>query len=126
HDPHWLAAPFDRTHFTGRDVGNIDLDGRSGRAGLLGRREGADKRHCRRNACHTADGTGRSYPETARWIRREVGVNRWGIIELCRNLTHSSILIHALPGHTIYCFWLCTIALAAYYSVSPLGGEIFQ
>src|SRR3546814_5073388 len=102
HDPDRLAAPFDRNHLAGSDIRDVDFDRGARRTRFFRRRKGADEGNRRGDARGAADGTGGSYPETARWVWRQVGVNRAGIIKRCRNLTHSSIIIHALEGHTTH------------------------
>src|SRR5690606_41304693 len=56
--------------------GHVDFDGRAGGAGFFRRGEGADERD---GGCHAGDSahrTGGRYPETARRIWWEVGINR--------------------------------------------------
>src|SRR5690606_4229465 len=75
--------------------GHVDFDGRAGGAGFFRRGEGADERD---GGCHAGDSahrTGGRYPETARRIWWEVGINRTVIVMHQRILTHLPILVDA-------------------------------
>src|SRR3546814_9931796 len=103
--PDRLTAPFDGDHLTGGNIGYVDFDRGAGGTCLVGRRERSHEGNGGSNARHAAYGTGGSYPETARWIGWKVGINRSGIIELCRSLAHSSIL-NSCPSRAYHSLFL--------------------
>jgi hypothetical protein len=62
HDPDRLATPFDGLLLAHLQVGDVDLDRRTGGLGSLGRREGADERHRRRHTRHRSHTAGDGHP----------------------------------------------------------------
>src|SRR5690606_31404213 len=95
HDPDRFAAPFDRAHLAGGQVGDLDFDRGPGGTRLFRWGEGANKRNGGRHTGDTAYRTGGGYPETARRIWREVGINRTVFVMHQRILTHLPILVDA-------------------------------